>query len=265
MRPLVEAAESCLELDEAQRNRTILRVDSGGGSVEDINWALERGYRIHIKDYSGSRATQLAKSVQHWFSDPADLTRQFGWVTAEASAYVRPVRRIAVRCRKENGQWGIGVIVSNLEPKDVLWLTGRYRQEQEQESQVLLAYVHFYDQRGGGIEIQIKEDKQGLSTTKRNKKRFAAQQILTQLEVLAHNTLIWARLWLADHCPRIARFGLKRWMRDIIHLNGIVVFDQSLLLIQLILNPDDPLAKELSDGLAALLAEQHVAVCLGEI
>ena len=264
LRPLVEATETCLELDEAKRNRTILRVDSGGGSVEDINWALERGYRVHIKDYSGSRATQLAKSVPHWYTDPADPTRQFGWVMAEASAYVRPVRRIAVRCRKENGQWGIGVIVSSLEPKDVLWLTGRYRQEQEQESQVLLAYVHFYDQRGGGIEIEIKEDKQGLSTTKRNKKRFAAQQVLTQLEVLAHNTLIWARLWLADHCPRIAHFGLKRWMRDIIHLNGVVVFDKSLLLIQLILNPDDPLAKELSDGLAALLAEQHVAVYLGE-
>ena len=264
LRPLVEAAETCLELDEGKRNRTILRIDSGGGSVEDINWALECGYRVHVTDYSGSRAAQLAKSVSRWFSDPADPAREFGWVTAEASAYVRPVRRIAVRCRKENGQWGIGVIVSNLEPNDVLWLTGGYRQEEEKDQQVLLAYVHFYDQRGGGIETEIKEDKQGLNTTKRNKKRFAAQQILTQLEVLAHNTLIWARLWLADHCPRLAHFGLKRWMRDILHLNGVVVFDQSLHLIQLILNPADPLAKDLSHGLAALLAGEHVAVYLGE-
>ena len=75
LRPLIEGAESCLELDEAKRKRTILRVDSGGGSVEDINWALERSYRIHIKDYSGSRATQLAKSVQHWFTDPVDPAR----------------------------------------------------------------------------------------------------------------------------------------------------------------------------------------------
>ena len=264
LRPLVEAAETCLELDEGKRNRTILRIDSGGGSVEDINWALERGYRVHVKDYSGSRAAQLAKSVSRWFSDPADPAREFGWVTAEASAYVRPVRRIAVRCRKENGQWGIGVIVSNLEPNDVLWLTGGYRQEEEKDEQILLAYVHFYDQRGGGIETEIKEDKQGLNTTKPNKKRFAAQQILTQLEVLAHNTLIWARRWLADHCPRLAHFGLKRWMRDILHLNGVVVFDQSLHLIQLILNPADPLAKDLSHGLAALLAGEHVAVYLGE-
>lgn len=264
LRPLVEAAESCLELDEAKRLRTILRVDSGGGSVEDINWALERGYRVHIKDYSGSRAAQLANSVVQWFPDPVDPARQFGWVTTEASAYVRPVRRIAVRCRKDNGQWGIGVIVSNLEPKDVLWLSGGYEQEQEDEAKVLLAYVHFYDQRGGGIEIEIKEDKQGLNTTKRNKKRFAAQQILTQLEVLAHNTLIWARRWLANACPRLARFGLKRWVRDVLHLNGVVVFDQNLHLIQLILNPDDPLASELSRGLAALLTEEQVAVYLGE-
>jgi hypothetical protein len=265
LRPLVEASETCLELDEAKRKRTILRVDSGGGSVEDINWALERGYRVHIKDYSGRRAAQLAKSVTYWFNDPADPARQFGWVTEEANVYVRPVRRIAVRCRKENGQWGIGVIVSNLEPKDVLWLTGHYRQEEEKVEHVLLAYVHFYDQRGGAVEIEIKEDKQGLSTTKRNKKRFAAQQVLTQLEVLAHNTLIWARLWLANHCPRLARFGLKRWMRDILHLNGVVIFDQNLHLIQLILNPADPLANDLSRGLAALLDEEHVAVYLGEI
>ena len=265
LRPLLEAAETCLELDEVKRKRTILRVDSGGGSVEDINWALERGYRVHIKDYSGSRAAQLAKSVQHWFNDPADPARQFGWVTEKADAYLRPVHRIAVRCKKENGQWGIGVIVSNLEPSDVLWLTGRYDQEKEKDDQVLLAYVHFYDQRGGAIEIEIKEDKQGLNTTKRNKKRFAAQQVLTQLEVLAHNTLIWARRWLADYCPRMARFGLKRWVRDVLHLNGVVVWDKSLHLLQLILNPDDPLTKELSSGLAALLAGQQVAVYSGEI
>ncbi len=129
---------------------------------------------------------------------------------------------------------------------------------------MLLAYVHFYDQRGGGIEIEIKEDQQGLNTTKRNKKRFPAQQILTQLEVLAHNTLIWARRWLATTCPRLARFGLKRWVRDVLHLNGVVVFDQNLQLIQLVLNPDDPLAADLSRGLAALFAGEHVAVCLGE-
>jgi len=56
LRPLVEAAESVLELDDAKRRRTILRIDAGGGTVEHINWLLEQGYQLHCKDYSGHRA-----------------------------------------------------------------------------------------------------------------------------------------------------------------------------------------------------------------
>jgi hypothetical protein len=44
LQPLVMAAEQTLELDTAQRARTILRVDAGGGSLADVNWALQRGY-----------------------------------------------------------------------------------------------------------------------------------------------------------------------------------------------------------------------------
>ena len=102
LRPLVEAAEKTMELDqdEEKRKRTILRVDSGGGSVDDINWVLQRGYQLHCKDYSGTRAQHLAESVIQWFDDPHNPERQIGWVTAEAECYCRPVKRIAVRCRK---------------------------------------------------------------------------------------------------------------------------------------------------------------------
>ena len=86
-----------------------------------------------------------------------------------------------------------------------------------------------------------------------------------QLEVLAHNTLVWARLWLAEHCYRIAHFGLKRFVRDVLHLNGLFVLAEDVHILQLILNPLDPFAKELSSGLAALLAQEHVAACLAEI
>jgi len=48
--PLVTAAEGTLELDAAKRARSILRVDAGGGTLEHINWALGRGYRVHGKD-----------------------------------------------------------------------------------------------------------------------------------------------------------------------------------------------------------------------
>ena len=201
LHPLIETAEQVLGLDERKRQRTILRIDSGGGSVEDINWLLHRGYQVHSKDYSGVRAKALAESVSEWLTDPNDSSRQIGWVTVEADLYCGPVRRIAVRCRKKNGQWGYGVILSTLSPQDVLLLTGGYEQEADDPKMVLLAYVNFYDERGGGVEIEIKEDKQGLSTSKRNKKRFDAQQILIQLEALAHNLLIWARQWLDPDCP----------------------------------------------------------------
>jgi hypothetical protein len=264
LQPMIAAAEQVLELDEHKRQRTIVRIDSGGGSVGEINWLLGRGYQVHAKDYSGVRAKVLAARVSEWISDPADSSRQMGWVTVPADLYCRPVQRIAVRCRKKNGQWGYGVIISTLSPKEVLLLSGGYQQEQDDPRAVLLAYVNFYDQRGGGVEIEIKEDKQGLATSKRNKKRFAAQQILVQLEALAHNLLLWARQWLAPHCPKLAHWGIKRLVRHVFQMDGLLIFDQAITLLQIHLNRADPLAKDVAPGLASLLAQEHVAVSLGE-
>lgn len=264
LQPLLEAAEQVLELDEGKRQRTIVRIDAGGGSVGEINWLLGRGYQVHGKDYSGVRSKTLAESVDQWITDPDDPARQMGWVTLPTDLYGRSVQRIAVRCRKKNGQWGYGVILSTLSAQDVLLLTGGYLQEVDNPSAVLLAYVHFYDQRGGSVEIEIKEDKQGLASPKRNKRRFVAQQVLLQLEALAHNVLLWARHWLAPHCPKIARLGIPRLVRDVFQMAGVLIWDQALDLLQIILNQADPFAKELSIGLAPLLAHEHVTISLGE-
>jgi hypothetical protein len=265
LQPLVTAAEDTLELAREQRQRTILRVDAGGGSVADLNWVLARGYQVHGKDYAGKRAQKLAASVVEWIDDPRSTGRQLGWVTAAPDAYCRPIRRIAVRCRKQNGQWGVGVILSSLPPEAVLQLTGQHLENRTDPLLVLLAYVYFYDQRGGGVETEIKEDKQGLGTLKRNKKRFAAQQMVIQLEALAHNTLVWARRWLRAHCPRVAQFGMLRLVRDVCHMNGMIIFDHLDRVRHIILNQADPLAQELCAGLRALLAQEQVAVTLGEI
>jgi hypothetical protein len=264
LQPLIKAAEKTLALDAQKRQRTILRVDSGGGSVEDVNWALAQGYQFHGKDYAANRVKNLVESVQEWITDPADPDRQMGWVTAETEVYCRPIQRIAVRCRKKNGQWGLGVILSTLSSQEVLKLTEQPEACIQDPTAVLLAYVRFYDQRGGGVETEIKEDKQGLGTTKRNKKRFHAQHMLIQLEALAHNVLVWARRWLTPLCPKVARFGIKRLVRDAFHMNGLLEFDQTTHLSRIILNQTDPLASELCLGLAALLAQQQVAVILGK-
>ncbi|HSH80755.1 MAG TPA: hypothetical protein VLA19_19680 [Herpetosiphonaceae bacterium] len=103
LRPLVEATEQVLALAEVRRARTLIRVDAGGGSVGDINWLLGRGYQVLAKEYSGKRAHKLAATVTEWVDDPQVPGRQVGWVPGAAPEYVRPVQRIAVRCRKKNG------------------------------------------------------------------------------------------------------------------------------------------------------------------
>lgn len=264
LQPLLEAAEETLDLTPEKRQRTILRIDSGGGSVDDVNWMLKRSYQVHCKDYSGTRAESLAESVPDWVDDPRNTGRQIGWVTQDTSIYCRPVRRIAVRCPKKNGQWAVGVILSTLAPEEVLLLTGQPTERSQDPQAVLLAYVYFYDLRGGGVETEIKEDKHGLGTAWRNKKRFEAQQMVCQLEVLAHNFLIWVRRWLAPHCPKVAKLGLLRLVRDALQVSGLIILNQAADIQQIILNPADPLAKELQSGLAALLAQEKVAVILGE-
>src|SRR5439155_7337441 len=59
LQPLLLAAEETLQLDKNKRHRTIVRVDAGGSSLDDVNWRLSRGYLVHCKDYSGKQATRL--------------------------------------------------------------------------------------------------------------------------------------------------------------------------------------------------------------
>ena len=268
--PLLLAAAETLALDEARRQRTLVRVDAGAGSVADINWVLFRGYQILAKDYSTKRARTLAESVAAWHDDPRQPDRQVGLVTAPAAMYHagqhrRTVTRVAVRCRQANGQWGVAVLISTLSPADALRVTDQASALATDPVAGLLAYVYLYDQRGGGVETTFKEDKQGLGLTKRNKKRFEAQQVLVALGMLAHNVLIWARAWLATAAPQLRRFGVKRLVRDAFGIAGVVTLDQHGRVGAIVLNRADRLAHHLLASLQALLAAEQIAVSLGEI
>ena len=164
--PLILAAEQTLALDAAKRERTLVRIDAGAGSVSDINWLLLRGYHVLAKDYSTKRATHLAAQVTDWVPDPHDPLRQIGGgpVPADdshAGQYRRTITRIAVRCRQANGQWGIGVVICTLAASDALQLVGGDPALASDPQASALAYVVLYDQRGGGVETTFKEDKQG--------------------------------------------------------------------------------------------------------
>ena len=262
LQPLILAAEATLQVDEDKRRRTIVRVDAGGGSLKDVNWLLARGYLLHGKDYSGQQAKCLAKSVVDWYTDPHQPERQFGWVSETTEAYVRPVRRIAVRCRQQDGQFAYGVLLSALSAQHVLTLTGQSLCLLEDPAAVLLAYVSFYDQRGGGVETSFKGDKGGLGIGKRSKKRFAAQQMVMLLGSLAHNVIVWARSWLA--CPALHHYGTVRMVRDVLHISGFLLIDACGQVTQIVLNQATPLAPALVHPLRKLLLCAHVAVNLGQ-
>jgi hypothetical protein len=266
LRSLVSAAEDVLLLDRWRRSRTVLRMDSGGGSLDDLNWCLARGYQLHCKDISSQRAAVWAATVQEWFDDPAHPERQVGWVVPEETPdYVRSVRRLAIRWRKRNRQLGHDLLISTLSPAEVFKLLDRPAREANEPELVALAYAKLYDQRAGAIEIEIKEDKQGVGITRRRKKRAAAQAMLTLLNTLAHNVLVWAREWLRTAEPRLKQYGIVRLLRDVLCVSGFVETDERGEAKGVVLNRGSTLARLLVGGLREVLIEQNVTVSLGSL
>jgi hypothetical protein len=265
LQELVGQAADILELDPYRRRHTILRIDAHGGSQANVNWMLKQGYGLITKEYNAVRASTLAESVTTWYDDPRVAGRQVGWVTLPSAEYETPLKRIAVRTRKKNGQWGGGVLLSNLAPKTIALLAGLQPDQFDDPLAILFAYVYFYDLRSGGIETGFKDDKQGLGITKRNKKSFTAQQMLCQLNALAHTLLIWFQQALAYTWPAIAQFGLLRLIRDLLHFNGRVFFDQFNRISTIVLNSTEPFAQHLALALRPLLSPWHIVVILDKI
>lgn len=264
LRVLVAEAEDVLLLDRWRRSRTVLRMDSGGGSLPDVNWCLARGYQLHCKDISSRRAEVWAATVVEWFDDPDHPERQVGWVVPEETPdYVRPVRRLALRWRKRNRQIGHDLLISTLTPAEVMKLLGRPEREAHEPERVALAYAQLYDLRAGAIEVEIREDKQGVGITKRRKKRAAAQAMLTLLGTLAHNVLVWVREWLGRAEPRLRQYGIVRLLRDVLCVSGFVETDGRGVERGVVLNRGSTLARLLAGGLRELLRQQSVTVSLG--
>lgn len=265
LRSLVAATEGVLRLDRWRRSRTVLRMDPGGGSPDDLNWCLARGYRLHCKDISSQRAEVRAATVAECFDDPAHPERQAGWVVPEETPdYVRPVRGLAIRWRKRNRQIGHGLPISTLTSDEVMQLLGRSSREAHPEL-VAPAYARLYDQRAGAIEIGLREDKQGVGITRRRRKRAAAQAMLTLLNRLAHNVLVWAREWLGSAEPRLKQYGIVRPLRGVLCASGFVEADERGEARGVVLNRGSTLARLLAGSLRELPGELEVAASLGSL
>jgi hypothetical protein len=263
LRPLIEETEWTLDLDAAKRTRTVLRIDAGGGSINDVNWLLRRGYQIHSKDISPERAAGIAPTVKEWFPDPRHPGRLVGWATCPSDGYEREVRRLIVRWQRKNGQQCFAALLSTLTPRQVFDLLGESPKQLTDRRAVALAYAYLYDKRGGAIEIEIKEDKQGFGLTKRNKKRYYAQQMVVLLSALAHNVVVWSRRWLSE-VSKIKRQGVLRMVRDVYHVCGFVEVGARQAIKRIVLNGAAAWARRCANPLRALLKQQHVRVSLGE-
>jgi hypothetical protein len=139
LRPLVQAAERTRALDEAKRRQPVWRLDAGGGSVADVTWLLEHNSHVPCKAYAGTRAQTVAASVTAGGDDPRIPERPGGWVTVAPTASNRPVRRVAGRCRKKNGPWGVGGVSATLAPAEVRALARQPVDRLHAPSAVLLA------------------------------------------------------------------------------------------------------------------------------
>jgi hypothetical protein len=260
---LVLAAEEVLALDNHKRQRTIVRIDGGGGEDEHINWLLNRDYSVLVKVKNWRRAAKLAASVTNWYVDPKVADREVGWVE-QPHGYARPTRQLALRKQKKNGAWSYHVLVCSLTDAMLFRLCEQPLPAQLQRQDVLFAALHAYDRRGGGLETQNRGDKQGLGLAQRNKQRFAAQEMLVLLAQLAHNLVIWTRNDLAYVDPRLEKYGIQRTVRDALQIPGSIHVDPGGHIDGILLNGRHPLTSAFHRAFAPILVRDDLSSILGQ-
>lgn len=260
---LLERNENVLNLDETRRKRTILRVDGGGGTDGNINWALARGYFWMSKVKNWQRTSKLVAPITEWQSVPELPGHEVAWAP-QPHPYEKPMRQLAVRWAKPKGGWHYCVFVFNLTDDMLFELAGRQRTTNT-EQELLSAIVKAYNLRGGGVETSFKNSKQGLGLSKRNKKSFQAQRVLVLLAQLAYNITVWVRTELAKHKPELQHYGMLRMIRDAFSITGKLHFDASGRLVQIMLNKSHSLATTFQQTWLTLFAHNNLSLSLDEI
>ncbi len=216
-----------------------------------------------LKVKNWRRAQKLALSVSQWYDDPKLPDRQVGWVE-QPHIYVQPTRQLALRKQKVDGTWSYHVLVFTLNDVILFRLCGQEMPAAPQAADILLAALHAYDKRGGGIETQNKADKVGLGLARRNKHRFAAQEMLVLLAQLAHNLVIWTRNDLAQADQRLRKYGIHRTVRDALQIAGRIQINAHGRVQQITLNERHPLAIAFQAASAKWFADDDLSLNLGQ-
>jgi hypothetical protein len=260
---LVEMAEKVLDSKENHRNRTILRVDGGGGTDKNIDQLLLDLYWLLIKVKNWQRTQKVVKTVKIWHALPELPGHEVGWV-AIPHEYAKATRQLAIRWPKEKGGFHYCVLVFNLTDLMIFQLAGLLMPRKFTEQDLFSAIMKAYNLGSGGVETSIKNSKQGLGLNKRNKKRFHAQPLLLLLAQLAYNIAVWVRNELKKHSALIASFGMLRLIRDAFQISGQVQFDETGKVHLIILNQTHKLARAFQQTWQIRFARDDLSLILGK-
>ncbi|HSW64088.1 MAG TPA: transposase [Dissulfurispiraceae bacterium] len=261
LKELVCGAEEVLELDAERCRQTIVRVDGGGGTDTDINWLQERGYRVLVKVKNWQRAVKLCQTVEQWEPDPHIAGRELGWVT-KPHTYHQTTRQLGMRWPKGQDAWHYSVIVSDLDDETLCHLAGCLDKQSLSSQEQMRVMMRAYDMRGGGVETSLRGSKQGLGLASRNKRSFAAQQMLTLLAQLAYNIIAWVHQQLAKATALFCPYGILRMVRDVFQINGRVRLSLNGQILCIALSQAHGLAQPFQKALRLSLASNDCVLIL---
>lgn len=199
--------EQVLYLKPQQRQQTLIRLDGGFGTDDNLGWLLQQGYRLCAKGFSGKRAGAWGREVQEWL----ELSPNCRWaaLSPHQLAFAQPTRTIAVRWRAENDllKHALYIVTDMTSPIPVV--------------------CEQYGLRGQ-IEIDIRNDKQGLLLTHRRKRRWNAQETIILLNDLAHNWLTSFRKIALSNTP-LQDFGIYRLIHEVLNIPGQAIIQNGRL------------------------------------
>jgi hypothetical protein len=229
----IKEVERILGFEEEpnKRKRTLVRLDGGFGTDENLNWLCWRGYEFIAKGYGGRRAARLAKSVPEdgWREGPTK-GQDLG-VPSTAHRYARKTKSVVRRWFDEK---------KNRPYQDYLLSTFTELSAWQ--------IAKLYDARGG-IEVDIKGDKRGLGMQKRRKKSFHAQEAVVLLAQLAHNLLLWFERRILGGTAA-AKLGMERLVREVLQMPAQVRVGRRGKKVRLKLPHLHPWASAVAQGVA---------------
>jgi hypothetical protein len=208
LRDAIWKFEQVMQITWQHRPQTLVRLDGGFGTDDNLGWLLQQGYQLCAKGFSGKRAGAWGRDIQDWL----ELSPGNRWaaVSPHQLTFCQPTRTIAVRWRTEDGplKHALYIVTDLTSPIPII--------------------CEQYGLRGQ-VEVDIRNDKQGLLLTHRRKRRWNAQETILLLNDLAHNWLTTFRQVALRETP-LQNFGIYRLIHEALNIPGQAIIEDGRLL-----------------------------------